>query len=159
MEKLDLIAGAHALGAEDAPIHIQGEEGVALIQRVGRLHPQEAALLRHHIGGHLLQFAPLVGRAGEAITVAVGHEEFHQGAAHPIDEGRGGPHHHPFSRLSGAGRRETSPPLYLHDAEATAAIRLQVIIGAEGRDIDTSALRRLEQRHPLLRLYRPPVYL
>jgi hypothetical protein len=155
---LDLITSAHAFSTEDALIHIQSEEGIALVKRIRTSYPLETTFSREDVSGYLLQVASLIGSAGEAITVAVGHEEFHQGATHAIDEGRGGPHHHSFLRLSGAGCREPGPPLYLHEAEATAAIRLQIIIGTEGRDIDACALRRLKQRHPFLGLYLSSIY-
>ncbi len=134
---LHLIAGTHATRADDAQLRIEREVGIALVLGSGTVHLDVVAL--EAVGslgdaddlGHVLQLAMPVGRTGHALQRMIGNVQIQHPAPQLRQLLRLRADFHPRSHGGRAGRRETPPPLDLHQAQPAGAEGLQRIGGAQ----------------------------
>jgi hypothetical protein len=77
-----------------------------------------------------------------------GQQQLQRGAAHGIHGRCAGMDYHTVRSRRGTGYRQATHLLDFNDTQAAASVRLQVLVIAEGRDIDTGCLSRLQYRRP-----------
>ncbi len=125
--------------------------------RLGRPHQQ---VLGHHVGGVGRVHAQ---RAGDGLHFrglrGARQQQLDDELAGRGDPLRGGDHAHPVLRGGGAGGQQAAPARagHLHQAEAAAAVRGQVVVVAEGGDLDPQLARPFQYGHGGLELQAPVV--
>ncbi|MDT4831411.1 hypothetical protein FQZ97_649210 [compost metagenome] len=149
---LYLLAGAHAAGADDALARIETEVGVGVVLlgvQVVFAAETVAHLAQPHGSGHVLQLAVAVGRAGQAVQRVVGDVQLHDVAAQlgqfPVLRRD---LHAGFGR-GGAGGRQATAAFDLHGAQAARAEGLEIVGGAQLRDVDIGQGRGAHDRGAL----------
>ncbi len=144
MRAFNLGADAHAAGAENAAVVVGGEALVRGIhgQRgvaIGQADMGQALLLRKG-----LQFAVAVGDADRADVVALGEEQFENGAAMLFEPLGVGGDLHALVDGGHAGGQELVAALDLHQAKAAGADVAQAVQMAEGGNVDVVFPRHFE---------------
>src|SRR5690606_302474 len=127
---LDLVTGADASRAHDALGRVEGEIGVAVVDRLEQVIlavEAVANLAQTHRARHVLQFAIAIGGAGQAIERVIGDVEFHDIAAQLRERGRLRPDLHARLDRRGTGCRVAFPSLYFHQAQPAGAERLEAV--------------------------------
>jgi len=115
-----------------------------LILRAGH-----AALGYHHITqADVKRSAPLSSIANQTFAGVINQKQPDGGAAYLIYCWRIGMHYHTIGGWSGTGGGQAAHLLNFHNAKAAAPVRLQVSVGAKGRDIDASQLGGFKHGHP-----------
>ena len=134
---LNLLAGAHAARADDAFRGFEGEIGIG---RVGRRLQMVRAVIaianvaQADVPGLRLQFAIVVGAAGEAVQRMVGDVELHHAPAQALQARRLGADDHPRFRGRRAGGGRALAPFDFDQAETAGAEGLDAVRRAEFRD-------------------------
>ena len=145
---LDLVADAHAAGAEDAAVVVDPE---ALVRRVHTRRGVELGELE--VGEpqpdrEVLQLAVPIGHADRADVVALGVEQLHDPAAVSAEAVGVDRHRHPLFDGGHAGGKELALPGHLDHAEAAGADVREPVEMAEGGDLDAVLGGDLENGAP-----------
>ena len=118
----------------------------------------EGRLLNAKLVGQVLQLAPAVGLAGEAVEGVPDEYHLDDGLAGGQDPGAVGRDDHPLGERGRAGGEKFGVLLGLDEADAACAAWRQCRMIAERRDVDAVGPGRLEDRGPGFRRDRLPVY-
>ena len=140
---LHIAADGHAAAAQDALVRVADDGRGEIIQRIMDVFALEAVLVHAQLLRQILKLAVLAAHAGEALALVVGEDQLQHGSARlahlrgvRLDDHALGYGHH-------AGRRQRTRA-DVHHAHAAGADLVDVLEPAEGRDLDTGSMRRLE---------------
>ncbi len=127
---LHFVAGAHAARTDDALAGIEVEIGIGRVSRGPKMVLAliaEPHIAQAHGGGLVLQFAIVVGAAGQAIERMVGDVEFHHPAPQLFKLGRLGVNLHALRHRRGARCRRPAHPIDLDQTQATRSELLEIV--------------------------------
>ena len=125
---LNLFAGTHAAGADDAFGRIETEIRIGFVLcgiKVIGTGIAIAHLAKPHRARHILQLAIAIGSAGQTVQRMIGDVKLHDIAANLLQLAGLGGHHHALGNGSGAGCRQAVAALDLHKAKPAGAVSLQ----------------------------------
>ena len=157
---LHFLAGAHAARTDDALRRIEIEIGVRLIGRLAQMvfaFVTIAHIAQAHAGRHVLQFAIVVGAAGQAIERVVGNVQLHHPAAQLVQPLGLGVDDHPFGDQRGARSGRAAHPVDLDEAQPARSELFQRVGGAKLGDRSARKRRRSHHRGARGHAYLAPV--
>src|SRR5208282_6359997 len=147
------LAGAHATGAQDATVVVEGEVFARHVHRARGIKVRDADGVNPVPIALKLEFAiALVHHAEWADVVAFAEQQFQRAAAQFLERFALGVHLLTVLRRSRARRHHFGAADNLDDAHAAAAPRRQMFQETERGDVDAVGLGDLQNRLPFLAL-------